>query len=333
MALDDRGNEIEVCLYESYLAQFFIEHDEYFKPLLDKTLDVIEAIADINQSNRVFDRMFFSVFSTVKETNPNVSDITSLKQYGSIVDYDTFFKYFAERCMPLKSIEAPKLGMTHAVNEVPNLHALSHWTLFKNPTFGIDKLQKTLRPQLLFSDRNRGATEVVVDEEQGTNSLGILSEDDTPENLKNYFQFRNYKCRQLFLTNDMSEMAIWLKARHLPVISGASGGIGKTLSLLAPYMNFTIEEYQLLGLLTAASTVALGHHSFFEVMRPLSFLTGELKDTDNLFAFYEQVIPESIKETEVYQHYVSGSKGAILIEDLKIEDEEAKESISAPSNS
>ncbi|BCA95885.1 hypothetical protein TUM19329_22460 [Legionella antarctica] len=63
-------------------------------------------------------------------------------------------------------------------------------------------------------------------------------------------------------------------------------------------------EYQLLGILVASSTISLGHHSFFEVLRPLSFFIGELEEKSNLLEFYEQTIPEDIRLLPSYKSHI-----------------------------
>lgn len=116
-------------------------------------------------------------------------------------------------------------------------------------------------------------------------------------------------------------MAQWLRERYLPVISGASGGIGNTVSKINSLIELSKKEYQLLGLLVASSTIALGHHSFFEVLRPLSFFLGNLEDKSNLLEFYEQVIPEDIKHSPSYIAHIKSDNGMKLIEEFVFQQE------------
>lgn len=316
MKFDDKNNIIEVCLFESYLAKYFIEHQDIFKPLINKVLMAIDHIIVINSENPIFERMLFSTFSKVMEENLDIKNMEALKQSGSLVAFDTFFKYFTEYVMSLSSIKLPEREQQNPI-KVPSLGVLSQQSLFKSTQYGDKKLLDRMRPASLFSEKNRGVVDVDPDHfEEKIRDLGILSSADTPTELKNYFSFSHMPSRPYYAPNEDSLMAQWLRERYLPVISGASGGIGKTISKINSLVPLSKKEYQLLGILVASSTVALGHHSFFEVLRPLSFLIGSLEDKSNLLEFYEQIIPEDIKLSSSYKAHIESDNGMKLIEEF-----------------
>lgn len=311
MTFDDKLNIVEVCLFESHLAKYFIEHPEFFQPLIDKILEAIEQVIIINSDGSAFNRLLFSVFSTISEEYPHITDMSALKRFNSLIIFDTFCKYFTERVMSISSIQLPEMETKNSMR-IPSLSALAQQSLFKSSEFGQKLLLDRLRPTPLFRDKNRGVIETdTSDCEIETHDLGILSSQDTPDSLKSFFKLPHYPSRQYYKAKEDSSMTLWLREHHLPAISGASGGIGKTISKINSFVVLSPIEYQLLGILIASSTIALGHHSFFEVMRPLSFFTGELKNKCNLLAFYEQTIPEEIKCSVSYKEHIETYAGLI----------------------
>lgn len=303
MTFDEKNNVIEVCLFESYLAKYFIEHPELFQPLIIKIINGMEQVVKNNQDNNMFNRMLFSTFSTLNEQHFGIHDIETLKKSNSIVVFDTFLKYFSERVMATPSILLPDIELQKTVC-IPSLSALAFQSLFKSKRLGQEEFLLKMRPNYLFSHKNRGITEIDIEHESETQNLGILSNLDTPTDLKNYFSYSHSPSRQLYKPKEDSLMAEWLRKHYLPVISGTSGGIGKTVSKVSCFVFLTKEELRLLGILVASSTISLGHHSFFEVIRPLSFLTGSLQEQSNLLKFYEQAIPETIKSLSSYKLHI-----------------------------
>ncbi|MCC5792830.1 MAG: hypothetical protein JJT82_09535 [Legionellaceae bacterium] len=152
-----------------------------------------------------------------------------------------------------------------------------------------------------------------------TCNLGILANPDFPPDLSGKLTFENHPARQYYEPREDSQMAQWLRAHYLPIISGASGGVGKTLSGLATFIELSAQELRFLGLLIASSTIALGHHSFFEVMRPLSFVTAPIEEKKSLLEFYEQMLPAEVLELASYQEHINGPYGAALIKHLQFE--------------
>lgn len=303
MTFDDKSNSIEVCLFESYLAKYFIEHPEIFQPLMNKILEAIEQVIAINSEDSMFNRILFTVFSQLLEECPEIKDMDALKESKSLVALDTFCKYFTERVMSLPSIKLPEIELENSIN-ISSLSTLTQHSLFKSKQCGETIFLEKIRPAYLFSIKNRGVIEIDCSENEETRNLGILSSKDTPDNLKDYFLLPHFPSRQYYKPKEDSMMALWLREHSLPVISGASGGIGKTVTKINSFVMLSKIEYQLLGILVASSTIALGHHSFFEVIRPLSFFTGDLKEKSNLLEFYEQAIPEEVRLLPSYKEHI-----------------------------
>lgn len=327
--VDDRKNVISVCRFESFLAKYFLEHPEVFDALKDKILTAIEKLVELNSKNTVFGRLFYSVFSCLLEQEHPITNLKAVKESRSLVMFDTFLKYFIERVMTITDIVLPSLKEEETTASSSTSEATGSalqkggmFTLFKMPLVSSDLLLAKMRPEVLFSDKNRGVVTIEdEDSEYASRSIGILSPKDTPAKLENYLKFPNYPSRQYYLPKEDSEMARWLRAHYLPVISGASGGIGKTISGLAKLMSFSSSDYMFIGLLIASSTIALGHHSFFEVIRPISFVIDCIEEQTNLLAFYEQVIPQEIKVLESYKEHMKSEEGASLIEGIFFEPE------------
>lgn len=321
MRVDEKNNIVEVCLFESYLAKFFIDNPSYFSSLIAKIMLGVNAVIELNEDNSLLERMLFSVCSQASEVDANMGDLVSLQQTTSIVALDTFFKYFSEWCLTLPDLTLPKVA--HSTGEDIGF--------FKSSALVPAKIAKVMRPEGLFCDEHRGVIDIETDEDITSTNFGLLSDDFTPPALVNVLTFNNHRAGQYYLPKEDSEMALWLRAHYLPVISGASGGVGKTISAVASIIDLSLEECALFGLMIAASTVALGHHSFFEVLRPVSFMTGELQEQATLLSFYEQMIPASIQQTEAYQAHMAGLQGAELLEGFKfqlLEDEaEAQEQL------
>jgi hypothetical protein len=311
LAFDDKNNNIEVCLFESFLSRYFLDNPNIFQPVIIKVLSAIERFIAANSENLRLSRVLFSVFSTLSEQDASITDFEQLKQSCSLITIDTFMKYFSEQVMTLPDIKIPMPQLRDGT-----LKALVHLTLFKTPGRGQTLFLEAMRPKTMFSDINRGVIELNSVEEVQTSNIGILSTKDTPNELRNYLCFNNFSCRQYYAPKEDSEMTKWLRAHYLPVISGASGGTGKILSQLSPLIDFSRRDYQLMGLLIASSTVALGHHSFFEVLRPLSLILSPLEEQNNLLSFYEQCIPPEIKALESYQAYIRSKYGASLIHEF-----------------
>ncbi|WP_298628377.1 hypothetical protein [uncultured Legionella sp.] len=301
MKFDDKNNIVEVCLFESFLAKYFIDNSDIFNPLLDRIATAIESFITKHENNEKFDRLYFTIFSSMIEYK--LQDFNAVKASRCLITWDTFLKYFMELL----------------INEERFISSEHPASFFKKKAPSLSEMRAKMRPQYLFSEEHRGVKELKSSCRYKSHNMGILSISDTPPELINLLKFKNTSSRGFYEANEESNTANWLREHYLPVISGVSGGIGLTVAGLTSLMSLSSRDYQLLGLLVASSTIALGHHSFFEVLKPLSFINGDLEEKDTLLEFYEQVIPEDIKMLESYKTHMSGTHGAVLLEECDFE--------------
>ncbi|MDR3503370.1 MAG: hypothetical protein P4L79_12405 [Legionella sp.] len=334
MTFDEKNNIVEVCIFESFLAKYFLEHSEIFDALFNKMYSALDAVIKANLDtvikanleNGSFERRLFIALSEVKQSHPKIIDLNAIKESGSVLVWNEFLKFFSEFAMTMEGLHYPPLK---PVNPIESLKALAHYSLFSNDPARAQKLLlEKMRPDYLYSDDERGCIELDDAKVNPSFNIGILSENTNtpiPEMLVNYLKFENYPSKQIYAPKEDSEMADWLREHYLPVIRGASGTIGKTVSAINALCLLSPNEYKLLGLLIASATVALGHHSFFEVLRPLSFMTGFIEEQSNLLDFYEQAIPKEVKALESYKAHIRSPYGASLITEMSFEETDDEE--------
>lgn len=321
MTLDERGNIVEVGQFESFLAKYFLENPGIFQGVRNKILDAVEQLIVLNAKHERFNRLLYLVFSILtSEGYPEIEDMKALRASNSVVLFDTFCKYFSEGVMELPDLILPLEQESSLAQPVER--TLTQTSFFKAPKLNEAQFLSQIRPAVLYADTNRGTVAAEERPERRTKNLGILSVKYLPDALKNYFAHPHAPSRQYHQPKEDSLMGMWLRKHYLPIISGASGGVSKTLNKLRLLSSFSSAEYQLLGLLIASSTVALGHHSFFEVIAPLSLLTKKVREQDSLLAFYEQVIPEEIRSLPSYQQHME--QYAPLINEFNFDKPEAE---------
>ncbi|BCA95882.1 hypothetical protein TUM19329_22430 [Legionella antarctica] len=208
MTFDDKNNIIEVCVFESYLAKYFLEHPEIFQPLINKILEAIDHVITSNSDSSMFNRLLFSVFSQLREECPGIENMSALKESKSLVAFDTFCKYFNESVMSLPSVKLPETDHKNPI-KIASLSSLAQYSLFTSQKHGEAILLEKMRPSYLFSDRNRGVTEIDCSHnEEETRNLGILSSQDTPEDLTSFFLSPHFPSRQYYKPQENSVMAL-----------------------------------------------------------------------------------------------------------------------------
>lgn len=125
--------------------------------------------------------------------------------------------------------------------------------------------------------------------------------------------------------NRESNVGKWFSKHNLPIISGASGSAIDNLALIFSLIKPTHSEIQLLMISLAATLIAKGHHSYFEIIILLDGYGFSLKSVNTLFDFYEQTLPRSIILSESYLRFTNSLKGAKLLEgisdDLEFDDD------------
>jgi hypothetical protein len=66
----------------------------------------------------------------------------------------------------------------------------------------------------------------------------------------------------------------------------------------------------------AATLIAKGHHSYFEIMFLLEDYGLGLKSAESLFDFYEQTLPKSITLNDSYIKFKNSSSGSKLLDGI-----------------
>ncbi|KTD21033.1 hypothetical protein [Legionella londiniensis] len=312
MPVDIKGNHKEVCLFESYLAKFFLENSHYFEDLFKKIFPAIDTLLDSNKENQSFKRRFFLCESQVFSEHKSAGDYSKIKTSKSLIIYDTFLKFFCETV--LKNNEDYYLPLLKSSNVKQSLP----FTLFGQSPKTVDSLEKYIREDIIFKPSERGAVETEDGDDFVSSKLGILLPEDTPFELRNYFD--EHFCAQMsYRANEKSHVAKWLRNHFLPIISGTSGSAETVFSQLSKVVKLSQEEAARLFLALTASTVALGHHSFFEVMLVADKVGLKLEEKPTLLEFYLQCIPEDIQQSLEFQKFIKSDTGGELIKKFTFE--------------
>lgn len=347
---DKRSNDVEVCLFESYLAKFFMGEPSYSVALFAKIFSAIDNVIRLNQSNKMFDRHLFSTISIMQQEYGTQFDYNDIKQSQHIMLKLSFLKNFSERVLPLavfKKGGSVRLGAAHnhesprssseTVQAIPSLHQLASLSLFKTPSLGKNQLRKYIRDSIIFKPKERGThcntrelgqslTTIFAEKEADaddcsagdgdnlwTKNFGIVLPEHCPLDLQDYFETAHYSAQFEHSPLETSRVAQWLRSRYLPVVAGASGSAEILLTSLSSLVYLDRKEIQLLFLMLSTSMIALGNHSFFEVMLVANHCGFEIKATQSLLELYLQCIPANIKRSEAFIAFLLSDKGAPLI--------------------
>ncbi|KTD65004.1 hypothetical protein [Legionella shakespearei] len=323
---DSEGNIIEITLFESYLAKYLIEHPEFFTPVYEKILKGLEAIHELNKSDRNYDRIMYSLHTVMKDEYKEFKGLQFLKDSPDLFKINYFLKLYCDYFLKADKIkhvpEAPK-------SHIPTLTELCLYSLFKSQS-GRKSLASHLRPKELFHENNRGAKSTESDNLQTTRKLGITTIENTPQDLNAYFP-ESYSPAQFEYKPDRnSNVGRWMTQRNFPIISGSSGSACDYLSYLITAIPLEPREIKLLFVSVAATLIAKGHHSYFEVMILLDRFGFKLHDAEDFYSFYEQMLPKEIVSSESYQEFKHSAVGARLLEGIHFEPEENRPSRMLP---
>ncbi|WP_133130573.1 hypothetical protein [Legionella yabuuchiae] len=306
--LDEKNNLVFVTLFESYLAKFVLEHPEFYSSAYKKLLISLERLLNIENETlqRILstkphsldlDRVLFSIFSQLK---------TQYSRYDSLLDVVSQFHLPAADYLV-------KLLTDHIFTPATSItiHSFAQMSMFKpiDDSSARRSPYNPSRSSLLFHERNRGVLEKsseFLEEEEGTQTLGIVSDEFAPKDLIDYFEKPIYPARNIYKPNEESYVAKWLRQRSCPVISGASGSTEALLARIFPLIPaLTSEERKIILFAQACNMIANGHHSFFETMIVADSFGYKLEDKPSLLEFYLQCVPESILSSEVFQDFLA----------------------------
>ncbi len=310
---DVNGNLIFVTVFESYLSKFLSENVHYFEPVYQKVLSALQEVILLNQPDNTFDRVMFTINSLVRSEYHDFKGLQDLKENFNLFTTNYYIKLLCENV--LKSNLVKVLPTCPPIKEIPSLSVLCQHALFKHPK-NKKQLSTFLKPEALFHEDNRGVS--VLDDVSiiSTRKLGIATLEHTPEDLVDYFPEPHESAQFEYTPNRMSNVGKWMSKYNLPIISGTSGSAREYLSTLLEFVKLEPMEIRLLLVSQAATLVAKGHHSYFEVIILLDRFGFKLQDVPDLYSFYEQTLPKSIVVSDLYQQFKHSKVGATLLENI-----------------
>ncbi|HBI21634.1 MAG TPA: hypothetical protein DDY37_03460 [Legionella sp.] len=353
---DEKNNLIAVTLFETYLSKFTLEHPEFYQTTYCKVFQAIDDYLHKNSSENTtlqaflqkkpthynLDRHLFSVFSRLSGQFPEQTSFVTLNSSFTLQSADYFVKLIIDdflvppssspvtmsqmmssRTSSIDEEEAPSLAQTRFFSDDNHVSSRSPY----NPS----------RPSLLFSNENRGVIEMQADdcEDVWVNAIGIVSRSHLPKDLAHYFESPICPASFNYAPKEDSHVALWLRKRHLPVISGTSGSTEGLISRIFQLAKFTQEERRMLIFAQACNMVANGHHSFFEAMIVADHFGYPLVEQETMLDFYLQCIPESIRISDAFIAFLNSSLVQQLLTDMSfaIEQEVEATVLSASSRS
>jgi hypothetical protein len=339
---DEKNNIIAVTLFETYLSKFVLEHPMFYQTLYAKTFQAIDdyfhkdpqnnpqlqAFLSRQSSRYDLDRHLYTIFSRLEEQFPDQRSMDTLRENFSLSSADYFIKLIIDDFLvpPMESpvmMGSPTHNRTSSIDEEDS-PATSLGGFF-SPGHGLSRRSpyNPNRPAYMFSPENRGATEVIEDEdhEMVIYAIGIVQLDYLTEDLRQYFKNPITPARFNYYPNEESYVARWLRKHHLPVISGTSGSTEGLISRVLSLSDFTDEEKQMLIFTQACNMVANGHHSFFESMIVADHFGFKLEEKENLINFYLQCVPISILNSDEFNTFINSPLIKELLIDMPIIEE------------
>lgn len=298
---DSRNNSIIVCLFESYVARFFVENPHYFISAYQKLIKDLQNFLENNPKDNPelkkfilcctagisLERRLFSIFSRTQKEFLGFDSFEAFQGDFKIAAADYLIKLIADDILiPTPQIINPE---EHFISSPSLITRRSPSNPFRNPT--------------LFEEANRGVHSKFSDtsddedsEEYEYFSLGIMEPEFCPMELSYYFLRPIEPAGHRYIPNENSFVAQWLRKMHCPIVSGSSGSTELMINRIFPLSTLSQDEKKLIIFCQAWNMVAYGHHSFFEAMivaNDLGLFHIEAKET--VLEFYMQCIPESIQ--------------------------------------
>lgn len=316
LPVDSKSNLINVCLFESYLAKCVLENQTIFQ---NSFLTMISGIQYFFESKSPkldqllqtkpkrfnLDRELFSIFTCLRIEYPGYDSFQSLKERPFNLSACCYFiKLLADKILK------------------PDYSPSSSPSFFPN---GQEKRSpySPLRPSLLFDNENRGVIDLETDVVP-TTSIGIVESAHQPDDLKSYFQREIYPSMSLYVPKEDSYVALWLRKRNLPVISGSSGSTELLFSRIFPLIEISPEEMKMIIFAQALDMVAQGHHSFFETILVAEFFNlghFPMEKTD-LLTFYMHWVPPFILRMPWFNQFLQENLSVRAVQNYNVSPEE-----------
>jgi len=301
---DDKGNRVFVTLFESYLAKFVLEHPKFYQEPYIKILPIIlSRLKDLETKetfkaflgNTSLDRRLYSIFSLLNSSYSNYDSIEKLVDNFYLPAADYFLKLIADYILvPFASYNKKALPIASPAAASAQQRFFSPRSPY-NPS----------RNSLLFTEENRGVMNASLERglseshtpplPEFTKDLGIVSGTFKPITLRNYFPQEIQPAGLGYKPKEDSFVAMWLRERGCPVISGASGSTEMLCSKIFSLVELTQEEKKTIIFAQACNMIANGHHSLFETLIVAIDFGFPVDIKETLLDFYLQCLPEAMR--------------------------------------
>lgn len=309
--------------FENALALFFYTHNHLLMGPLKKIMAAIEQLIKLNEDNPSFDRALFVIFSQLSDDFPNITNVSKLQQSQDFLATISFLKFFCELILSPDSkiaIKYPQRVQTQFSTSIPSLALITSSIFYQKPKEAMQILTKQIRVSKLFAEQHRGALSINC-EHPYTKHFGIIAHADLSKT-GDFFKEEHYSAQLEYTPNSDSFVNAWLSSRSLPVISGTSGSAEILLTRIPAIVDLTNTEQEILLLANAVSTIAHGHHSFFENMLVGHLFGFSLNDTEYYKDFYLQCIPTCLHSSAQFQEFLAQNPCCNILQTLVATSEE-----------
>lgn len=297
----------KTALFETLLSHTIIQKRELYEAIYIK---IAKGIEELQKLNRSLEREMFAAFTFTqyefelgKKTDSKYFqqgdfDLHAANHWHKVI-FEKHLKKFSQVPPPAPSNTNSLFGMVQAfIAQKENLR---------------DDLYLRLRAQHLFSEAGRGREEL--DENSFTQKFGILSEAKTPHQLRFFYQKDYVPGQFLFKAVKESSIVKFMDKYHLPFISGPSGTVADCYLGVMLLGVLSAEEFKTYLMVLAASLVARGHHSFYEVFMVLEFLKPTQNNYSSRKEFYESMLSQEFKASHEYQSLLETEEAKQILED------------------
>lgn len=270
---DKYGNIPERALFETELAKALIEScsTDFIRQV---NIEIIQCITDHPHLKSHMIDIHSSIKWDLKEENLLPYDMTDeqalnyfiqllSEQPVNLMTSFCLHRLFFERHFDFESI-TPKHPKP---NSTAKLGLLAQTTLQNSASTNKDVYKHALAclmPEAQFSEKNRGRKDNGVYKK--SLNFGITDSDHIPKWALNWHANPSYPAKDLFTRDRRSPLVKFYEQNNIPFIAGPSGTTAFCLLgllFLLPVQNSTLLEY---ANLLAASLIAKGHHSYYDVM-------------------------------------------------------------------
>jgi len=297
----------KAAIFETLLSQAIILKRELYEAIYIK---IAKGIDELQKLNRSLDREMFMAFTLTqsefelgKKTDPNYFQQENFDLHAANHWHKVIFERHLKK---ISQVPPPAPCNTNSLFGIVQAFIAQKASLR-------DDLYQKLRAQHLFSEAGRGREEL--EEDIFTQKFGILPEAKTPHQLRFFYQ-KNYVPGQfLFKAVKDSSIVKFMNKHHLPFISGPSGTVADCYLGVMLLGVLSAEEFKTYLMVLAASLVARGHHSFYEVFMVLEFLKPTQNDYSTRKEFYESMLSHEFKMSSEYQSLLETEEAKQVLED------------------